>query len=98
MILYNVLNHAGLTLISGINLFQRRYVLVYTSIALAAGGLLIFARVFHPHIAISVVLAMMVSLALLRINRSAMDIENMFPEILSLPFIRPILGIARRPL
>lgn len=98
MILYNLLNHAGLLLGTGINLFQRRYIMVYVSIVVAAGGLLLFARIFEPHVAVSVVVAGLVSLVLLRINRSAMDIENMFPEILRLPLVRPILGIARRPL
>lgn len=93
LIIYNLLNHAGLLLGTGINLFQRRYLLAYASILVAACGLLLFVTVFNTHIAVSIVLAGLVSVALLRFNRVALDVENMFPEILRLPLVRPILGL-----
>jgi O-antigen/teichoic acid export membrane protein len=93
MVIYNLLSHTGLLLGTGINLFQRRYVMVYVSILLAASGLLLFEMAFQVHIAISLTLAGLVSLALLRINRQTLDVENMFPEILRIPLMRPILGV-----
>jgi len=95
MILLNLLNHAGLMLGTGINLFQRRYIMVYASIAAAAIGLLAFVEIFHPHIVVGGLLAGLAGLALLRINRTALDIEHMFPEILRLPLVRPLLGVTR---
>lgn len=97
MILYNLLNHAGLLFGTGINLFQRRYIVVYASIAAAAAGLLAFVTIFQPHFVASGLLAGLAALALLRINRAALDIENMFPEILRLPLVRPLLGVTRVP-
>jgi O-antigen/teichoic acid export membrane protein len=93
MVLYNLLSHTGLLLGTGINLFQRRYILVYASILLASSGLLVFDLIFQSHIIISLILAGIVSLALLRINRVTLDVENMFPEIMRIPLMRPILGV-----
>lgn len=93
LVIYNLLNHAGLLLGTGINLFERRYMLVYGSILIAACGLLAFEAFFQANIFISLVFAGLVSLALLRINRATLDVENMFPEILRIPLMRPILGV-----
>jgi len=93
MVLYNLLNHAGLMLGTGINLFERRYITVYTSILVAAVGLLLFVTIIPVHMVVSLALSGLVSLVLLRINRSVLDVENMFPELLRLPLMRPLLGV-----
>lgn len=93
LIVYNLLNHAGLLLGTGINLFERRYLMVYVSILVAAGGLLLLETLFPMHVVVSLILSGMVSLALLRINRRTLDVSNMFPELLRIPLIRPLLGV-----
>lgn len=92
LVIYNLLNHAGLMFGTGINLFQRRYLLVYASIAAAAGGLIALQTLLQPPVLLSLVLAGCISLVLLRVNRAALDIENTFPELLRVPLLRPILG------
>jgi O-antigen/teichoic acid export membrane protein len=91
-VIYNLLNHAGLLLGTGINLFERRYLMVYASILLSAAGLLLFASLAPVPMAVSLALSGVVSLALLRINRETLDVKSTFPELLRLPLVRPILG------
>lgn len=92
MVVYNVLNHLGLLLGTGINLFEKRSVTVYVSIVVGAAALLLLDSLLHPHVVVSIAAAALVSVALLRINRRALDVQNMFPEVLRLPLVRPILG------
>lgn len=92
LVAYNIFNHAGLLLGTGINLFERRYMLMYASILLASIGLIAFESIFRANIVISLLLAGVVSLALLRINRETLDVKNTFPELLRLPLLRPLLG------
>jgi O-antigen/teichoic acid export membrane protein len=93
LIIYNIFNHAGLLLGTGINLFERRYVLVYVSILLASFALITFDSIFHANIFISLLVAGVVSLGLLRFNRKTLDVKNTFPELLRMPLLRPILEV-----
>jgi O-antigen/teichoic acid export membrane protein len=93
LVIYNLLNHAGLLLGTGINLFERRYLAVYASIILASASLIALQTIFNPHVAISLLFAAAVSLLLLRVNRKVLDVENTFPELLRMPLLRPILGV-----
>lgn len=93
LVAYNIFNHLGLLFGTGINLFERRYLLVYASIVLAAAALLVFETAFQANIFVSMGVAGVVSLALLRFNRETLDVKNTFPELLRLPLLRPILGV-----
>lgn len=92
LVAYNLLNHLGLLLGTGINLFQWRYSQVYLSLILATLGLLLLQVSANPPLYVSAVLAAAISFGLLRLNRRTLDIEQIFPEIRRIPLLRPLLG------
>ena len=89
---FNLLKQAGLRRGTGISVFDRRYVGVYGTIALAAIGLLIARIVLNPGLILSLILIAVASIAVLALTRRALDVAEAFPEILRLPFARRILG------
>ncbi len=91
LIIYNLLNHAGLSLGTEIDLFQWRYLRVYASIIASAALLWLFDALLEPHFGISFALTALVSIVLLRINREVMDVEVMFPELKRLPLLRTLM-------
>lgn len=92
LVAYNLLNHLGLLLGTGIRLFQWQYSRVYLSLIAATVGLLLIQALVNPPFFVSAALAAVVSLGLLRLNRRILDIDHVFPEILRIPLIRPLLG------
>jgi hypothetical protein len=82
----------GLLFGTGINLFDLRYRSIYIVVAVAAAGLLIVQLVLAPPFIVSLVLAMLVSIAVLRINRGALRVEETFPELLRIPGLRWLLA------
>jgi O-antigen/teichoic acid export membrane protein len=93
LILHNLLNHAGLLLGTGIDLFQWSYAKVYVSIIVASIGLLLFQNIFNPSIFVSGALVVLVSLFMVRLNRGELNVEEMFPEVRRIPLLRPLLGL-----
>ena len=93
LVIYNLLNHAGLLLHTGIDLFQWRYLRIYMSIAASALALFFVQEVLSPHFIVSILLVGVVSLALVRFNRHLLDIVGMFPELGKLPLVRPLFGL-----
>lgn len=93
LVIHNVLNHAGLLLGTGIDLFQWRYIRVYGSIVLASISLLLFQNFFNPSIIISGALVGLISLLIIRLNRTELNVEEMFPEVRRIPLLRPLLGL-----
>jgi O-antigen/teichoic acid export membrane protein len=91
LVLYNILNHIGLKFGTRINLFEWHYLRVYISIVLGTLGLTIFQILASPPIYVGIVLAGLVSLIVLVINRNVLNIEQTFPELLRFRFIRLIL-------
>jgi O-antigen/teichoic acid export membrane protein len=92
LLIYNILKQAGLRLGTGISLFERRYWSVYGLIALGVVGLLLIQVLLSPPILISFGLAAIVSLAVVGLNRRALDVGQMFPEVLRFPLVRWLLG------
>ena len=91
LVLYNILNHLGLKFATKINLFQWHNVRVYVSITLATLGLVVFQRLISPSIYIGIVIAVLISLIVLFINRSVLKIEQTFPELLRFKLVRLLL-------
>ena len=91
IIIYNLLNHAGLSLGTEIKLFRWRYLRVYTSIIAGAALLWLCDALLELHFGISFALTALVSIMLLRINREVLDVEVMFPELKRLPFLRTLM-------
>ncbi len=92
LIVHNILKHAGLRLGTGINLFEWRYAKVYVIIAAAAGALWAVQVVMSPPVYVSLVLAAVASLLVLRLNRRLLDTDRTFPELMRIPLLRRFLG------
>ncbi|MEZ4663916.1 MAG: polysaccharide biosynthesis C-terminal domain-containing protein [Caldilineaceae bacterium] len=92
LVLHNLLKQAGLRMGTGINLFEWHYLRVYVIITIGAAALLLNQWLFAPSVYVSVGLAVLVSLVIVRLNRHLLDIENTFPELLRLPFAKQLLG------
>jgi O-antigen/teichoic acid export membrane protein len=88
LVMYNILNHLGLKFATKINLFEWRYLRVYLSIVLGTLGLAILQKLLAPPIYIGVVLAGLISLIVLLINRRVLNIQETFPELLRFPLVR----------
>lgn len=92
LIAFNIFKQAGLLLGTGISLFHRRYLKLYLSIALGALGLLLVQWLTSAPVYVSILLAGLVSLLLLRLNRESLNVEQMFPELLRFPLMGRVLG------
>jgi O-antigen/teichoic acid export membrane protein len=95
LVIYNILNHIGLKLTTNIDLFQRRYLKVYGSIALATLALVVFQTLVSPPIYIGLLFAGLISLIVFMINRKLLNVEQTFPELLRFPVVRFLLQINR---
>lgn len=96
LIIYNLLNHAGLLLGTNIDLFQGRYVRVYASIVVTAAVLFAADQLFDPGIVLGGALIALLSLLLLAINWQVMDATRMFPELGRLPIVGPHLVLQEK--
>ena len=92
LVLHNILKQSGLRLGTGVNLFDRRYVRVYIIITLSVLGLLLVQLLTSAPVYVSVVLAGLASLLVIRLNRHLLNVEQTFPELLRLPLVRQLLG------
>lgn len=92
LVAFNIMKQLGLLFGTGINLFDLRYRSIYIVVAIAAVGLLVVQIVLAPPFILSFVLAMLVSIVVLRVNRSALRVEETFPELLRIPGLRWLLA------
>ena len=88
LVLYNILNQLGLRFATRINFFQLRYFTVYLSVVLGAIVLFLFQRLVSNSIYLDLALAALISLIVLVVNRSFLQIEHTFPELLRFPVVR----------
>lgn len=92
LITFNLLKQAGLRLGTGISVFDRRYLGVYVTIALAAFALAVNQLLLRPGLLMGLVMTVVVSALVLLATRRTLDVAELFPEVLRLPFARRILG------
>lgn len=95
LIFHNILKQAGLRLGTGINLFDRHYLKVYLVISLSALGLFLIQVLTDAPVYVSLILAGLASLLVVRLNRHLLNVEQTFPELLRLPLMSKILGEKR---
>ncbi len=95
LVLYNILNHVGLKFATKINLFQWRYLRVYASIVLATLGLAALQRWLVLPIYVGVILAGLISLGVLLMNRAVLNLEHTFPELLRFRLIQFLFATHR---
>ena len=91
LISYNLVLQAGLRPIANFTAFDRRYLLVYLTIALSAIGLLLFQLLASMTFYIALPLAGCVSLLVAAVTKKKLRVSQVFPELLRLPFMRLIL-------
>lgn len=92
LMIFNTLKQAGLALGTGVNLLDMQYSRVYILIGLGALGLLLVQLGTSAPWYISIVLAGLVSLAILVLNRESLNVEETFPELLQLPLVPYLFG------
>lgn len=92
LVAHNVFKQVGLLLGTGVRLFDRRYVRVYAIIGVSALGLLVLQWVPLPHVVFHFLIAAVVSLLVLLVNRKRLDVVQTFPELLRLPLARRLFG------
>lgn len=92
MILYNILKQAGLLFNTGIRIFDPRTLHMYLIIILSAVGLLLLEVLVNPPAAMGIVIAVLMSLLVLRLNRALLNLDTMFPELLRVPGVRWLFG------
>lgn len=92
LIVFNVLKQVGLGFGTGINILDRRYLRVYLVIAANAIALYGVQALVRPSTVVTVALAAMASLLVLRFARSQLNVGEIFPELLRLPLVRKLLG------
>ena len=89
---YNLLMQAGLSPTAHIHVFDRRYLLVYLTIALGAGGLFFVSSLTSLSFFALLPCAACVSLCVFAVAKKKLSIAETFPELLRLPFIRLIFA------
>jgi O-antigen/teichoic acid export membrane protein len=93
LILHNILNHAGLHIAkTGIKLFQWNYLRVYVTIIVGAVGLFLVDWFAVLPVYANFVLVAIISLVIVRLNRSLVRIEEVFPELLRIPGMQRLLS------
>ena len=92
LIVHNLLKQVGLHRATSVDPLDRGYLSVYGWIVLAVLATLLPQWMLPVHPAVSVVLALAVSLAVLRRTRHALALTETFPEIARLPVVRSLLA------
>ncbi len=87
MISHNILKQAGLRLASGISIFDWQYLSYYLLIVISALGLLA-VQYISTNAYFDFALVAVVSLIVLFVSRKKLKIDETFPELLKLPFMR----------
>lgn len=92
LMIFNLLKQGGLAMGTGIKLLDPAYYRVYLVIGLGAGGLLLLQLLTNAPWYVSIVLAALVSLAVVVLNRDSLNVEDTFPELLRLPLMPYLFG------
>jgi O-antigen/teichoic acid export membrane protein len=96
VVIYKVLNHLGLRFATAVNLFDWRYLRVYASIVVGTAGLSVFQYLVSPPIYVGLILAGLISLIVLVMNRKVLDVKRTFPELLRFPLARLLFATDRK--
>jgi O-antigen/teichoic acid export membrane protein len=92
LVLHNILNQIALAFGTGVRLFRWRCLGLYLGVVGGTAGLLVLQAVFALPLYFGLVIAAIGSLTMLWLNRSLLDMENMFPELLRMPLVRRLLA------
>lgn len=87
MLIHNILKQAGLRLVSGISLFDKKYLPFYMLIAVGAFGLFAVQFFIEESFWLAGTLAALISLIVFAISKNRLRIAETFPELKKLPII-----------
>jgi len=91
MVVHNIFKQAGLRLASGISIFDRQYLPFYLIIAGSATALFLITLFYSENIYVAVPLVALASLFVIRMCKDKLKVEETFPELLKLPFMKKLL-------
>lgn len=92
LVIHNLLKQAGLRLGTGISIFDWQHLRVYLVLIAATAILLGVNTLVRPPTLVQFLLAGVVSLIVLALNRHALQMAETFPELRRLPFSRFFIG------
>ena len=96
LVVHNVLKQIGLGRWTSVRVFDRRYTGVYVTIALAVPVLFGLELFLHPPLPVSLAVAALATLGVLRTSGRILRVQHTFPELLRVPGVRQLLGPASR--
>ena len=92
LIIYNILMQVGLLPASKFTAFDHRYLPVYLSIALGAGGLFLVQSLRSMSLYLAVLLVASMSFLVFSVTKKTLRIAETFPELLKVPLMRLIFA------
>lgn len=95
LITHNLLKQLGLRFGTGVPLYPRSMLWPYTAIVIATVGLYAVVHLADVSLPVGIVLGAVVSLGVLRVTRSHLDVLEVFPEIGRVPLAKRLLGGSR---
>ncbi len=93
MILHNVFKQAGLRLASDLNIFEWKYFSFYLLIIVSALVLFGIQYFVSQSIYVLIPIATFISIAIFMISRDKLKVEETFPELMQIKFIRKIFAV-----
>ncbi len=93
VVAHKVLIHAALLLDTGVKLFDPRYLGVYLTIGAATAFMVILQTLWGDSIPAMLAAVAIVPIALLRMNRRALEIGDAFPQLARVPLLRRVIGV-----
>jgi O-antigen/teichoic acid export membrane protein len=92
LILQNVWYQWGLKTRTTVHPFDRRYLGVYVSIVVGAVGLVVFEQLFDPPLIGGLVVAGLISMVVVGVNRHSLEIAETYPELMRFGLFRRLFG------
>lgn len=92
LVAFNLMKQAAMVRVARVEFLPRRVAGVYASIVVAAAALAVFAAAVELPFAALVAVAAVVSLGVLWINRSALEVADTFPEVRRIPLLGSLLS------
>lgn len=91
MVAHNIFKQAGLRFASGISIFDWNYLPFYLIIVGAAGILFLSTLFFAENIYVALPLVALASFLVIKLCKDKLRVEETFPELLKIPFMKKLL-------
>ncbi|MDZ7343944.1 MAG: polysaccharide biosynthesis C-terminal domain-containing protein, partial [candidate division KSB1 bacterium] len=91
MVVHNIFKQAGLRLASGLSIFDKQYFPFYLLIAGTAIGLFLIEFFGSDNLYLDLALVALASIFVIKMCTKKLNVEETFPELLKLPFMKKLL-------